>query len=64
MNKLTACMIAALIVVSGLLIVFPTGNASAATASMTANNAYGTVQSRFTVDGALFYGVYSAPANT
>ncbi|MBX8637167.1 MAG: hypothetical protein KIY11_02240 [Thermoplasmata archaeon] len=64
MNKLTACMIAAFIVVSGLLVVFPTGNASAASASLTANNAYGTVQSRFTVDGALFYGVYNAPANT
>ena len=64
MNKLTVCMIAALILVSGLLIVFPAGNASAASPSLTANNAYGTVQSKFTVDGALFYGIYNAGANT
>ncbi len=65
MNKLTACMIAMFVIVSALLIVVPTGNASAATsASLTANNAYGTVQSKFTVDGALFYGIYNAAPST
>ncbi len=64
MNKSTAYVIVAIVVVSGLLIVFPAGNASAAGATLTANNAYGTTQSKFTVDGALFFGVYNAAGNT
>jgi hypothetical protein len=64
MNKLTAYVIVAIVVVSGLLIVFPAGNASAAGTTLTANNAYGTTQSKFTVDGALFFGIYNAAANT
>lgn len=51
-------LIAAMIV--SAIFVSITVPVSASSTSITANNAYGTVQSKFTVDGALFFGLYTA----
>jgi hypothetical protein len=62
MNKMMILVAIAILIVSAVLVVVPS-NAAASSSTITANNAYGNIQSRFTVDGALFYGVYTTPGS-
>ncbi|MBX8642303.1 MAG: hypothetical protein M1351_02820 [Candidatus Thermoplasmatota archaeon] len=58
MNRIMILLAVAIMIVSAVLVVVPS-NAAASSSTITANNAYGNLQSRFTVNGALFYGVYT-----
>lgn len=60
--KFSKIAIAALIVASALIVV-PGARAASAT-TLTTNNVYGNVQPNFTVDGAMFFGVYTGTSQS